>query len=178
MDFTKYLVENAYVLIPVLYILGNILKDLKFIADKYIPLLLLVLGILLSCAWLGFDISAVIQGILLTGITVYSNQVIKQILKKETSIANISLEAINKANEVKEEIKTESTSTAINDTVPEKSQGIVITQQGIESTGKLIIKDEPINQSIQSNNLAASSKINVDTPKEEQSAINSQVIPQ
>lgn len=121
MDFTKYLVENAYVLIPVLYILGNVLKDLKFIADKYIPLLLLVLGILLSCAWLGFDMAAVIQGILLTGVTVYSNQVIKQILKKETFIADISLEAINKTNEVKKEVQTEATTTAINNEVREKS---------------------------------------------------------
>jgi len=102
MDFTKYLVENAYVLIPVLYILGNILKDLKFIAYKYIPIILLGLGILLACCWLGFDISAVIQGILLTGITVYSNQLVKQILKNDNSITNLALE-VNKSNEVKTE---------------------------------------------------------------------------
>lgn len=121
MDFTKYLVENAYVLIPVLYILGNILKDLKFIADKYIPLLLLTLGILLACLWMGVNISSVIQGILITGVTVYSNQVVKQLLKNETSIANLTVQAINQATETKEEVKTEATTTAINNTVSEDS---------------------------------------------------------
>lgn len=166
MDFTKYLVENAYVLIPVLYILGNVLKDLKFIADKYIPLLLLVLGILLSCAWLGFDMAAVIQGILLTGVTVYSNQVVKQILKNETSIADITLDAINKANEVKEEVKTESTTTSINNKTTENSKSITIANDGMQTTGTLTIKDDPVNSSLQIDNLNASSKINVDIPVE------------
>jgi hypothetical protein len=61
MDFTKYIVENAFVLIPVLYILGNILKELKFIPDKIIPLVLLLLGILLACLLLGFNINSVIK---------------------------------------------------------------------------------------------------------------------
>lgn len=142
MDFTKYLIENAYVLIPVLYILGNILKDLKFIADKYIPLLLLVLGILLSCAWLGFDMTAVIQGILITGITVYSNQVVKQILKNENSIADISLEAINKANEVKEDVKTESSTVAINNTVTENSKSA--STSNLDASAKIAV-DNPEN---------------------------------
>lgn len=141
MDFSKYLVENAYVLIPVLYILGNILKDLKFIADKYIPILLLALGILLACCWLGFDISAVIQGILITGITVYSNQVVKQILKNENSIVGITSEVINKANEVREEVKTESTSTAINNTVSENSQSIYSSD--LNASAKIIV-DVPV----------------------------------
>lgn len=142
MDFTKYLVENAYVLIPVLYILGNILKDLKFISDKYIPLLLLVLGIFLSCAWLGFNMTAVIQGILLTGVTVYSNQVVKQLLKNDMSISDITVQAINKANEVKEEVKTEDSTVSINNVVLENSQAAATEK------------------------LNASSKITVDVPVE------------
>lgn len=142
MDFTKYLVENAYVLIPVLYILGNILKDLKFISDKYIPLLLLVLGIFLSCAWLGFNMTAVIQGILLTGVTVYSNQVVKQLLKNDMLIPDVTVQAINKANEVKEEVKTEDSTVSINNVISENSQSAAIE------------------------NLNASSKIAVDVPEE------------
>lgn len=117
MDFTKYLVENAYILIPVLYILGNILKDLKFIADKFIPILLLCLGILLACCWMGFNITSIIQGILITGITVYSNQVVKQLLKNNISIADMTLKTINKTNEVKKE----TTTTAINSIVTQNS---------------------------------------------------------
>lgn len=121
MDFTKYLVENAYILIPVLYILGNILKDLKFVADKYIPIILLGLGILLACCWLGFNTSSVIQGILITGITVYSNQVVKQFIKNQTSISDITIKAINQVAENREEVKTEATTMAINNTVTENS---------------------------------------------------------
>lgn len=142
MDFTKYLVENAYVLIPVLYILGNILKGLKFISDKYIPILLLGLGILLACGWLGFDMSAIIQGILLTGITVYSNQVAKQLLKNDTSIADLTVQVINKGAETKEEVKVESTTTSIKTKVTENSQSS--PTENLNASSKLLV-DNPGN---------------------------------
>jgi hypothetical protein len=109
MDFSKYLVDNAYVLVPVLYILGSIMKDSKFIADKYIPLCLLILGILFACGWLGFDMGSVIQGVLITGITVYSNQVIKQLQKNDNPVS----EPQQGTTDNKQEIKTESTPTAV-----------------------------------------------------------------
>ena len=37
MDFMNYIIENALILIPVLYILGSFLKGLENIKDKYIP---------------------------------------------------------------------------------------------------------------------------------------------
>lgn len=83
MDFTKYLVENALILIPVLYILGMILKGLGSISNKYIPVILLVIGIILACLLLGLDINSVIQGVLITGVTVYANQLIVQAKKDE-----------------------------------------------------------------------------------------------
>ena len=45
MDFMNYIIENALILIPVLYILGSFLKGLENIKDKYIPLVLLAIGI-------------------------------------------------------------------------------------------------------------------------------------
>lgn len=83
MEFMDYIVENALILIPVLYILGAFLKGLEYIKDKYIPLILLALGIAFSVAIIGFSVDAVIQGILVTGCTVLSNQVIKQYKKEE-----------------------------------------------------------------------------------------------
>lgn len=142
MDFTKYLVENAYILIPVLYILGNILKDLKYIPDKFIPLLLLVLGILLACGWLGFSMSSVIQGILLAGITVYSNQVVKQLFKDSSLISEQTVQAIN---QIDQEAKTEVTTT-----ITENSQDEA--------------KGDSTNSNVQVN--TASSKIVVDVPQE------------
>ena len=79
----NYIVDNCLILIPVLYIVATILKNLEFIKDKYIPLILLPIGIALSIAIKGIDINSVIQGILVTGVTVYGNQIFKQINKEE-----------------------------------------------------------------------------------------------
>ena len=83
MDFMNYIIENALILIPVLYILGSFLKGLENIKDKYIPLVLLLIGIGLSVVIIGFSADAIIQGILVTGVTVIGNQLIKQSKKDE-----------------------------------------------------------------------------------------------
>ena len=83
MDFMNYIIENALILILVLYILGSFLKGLEIIKDKYIFLVLLVLGIGFSIAIIGFSVDAIIQGILVTGVTVLGNQLIKQSKKDE-----------------------------------------------------------------------------------------------
>ena len=79
----NYIVDNCLILIPVLYTIGMILKNLEFIKDKYIPLILLPIGIALAIAIKGIDINSVIQGILVTGVAVYGNQIFKQINKEE-----------------------------------------------------------------------------------------------
>ena len=78
MDFMNYIVENALILIPVLYIIGTFLKGLEIINDKYIPLILMAFSIAFSIAILGLNVDSIIQGILITGATVLSNQLIKQ----------------------------------------------------------------------------------------------------
>ena len=79
----NYIVDNCLILIPVLYIIGMILKNLEFIKDKYIPLILLPIGIAMAIAISGIEVNSVIQGILVTGVTVYGNQIFKQINKEE-----------------------------------------------------------------------------------------------
>ena len=81
MDLIQYITENALVLIPVLYVIGSILKGIEKIKDKYIPIILLPMGIVLAIAIGGASVDAVIQGILVTGATVYGNQLIKQMSK-------------------------------------------------------------------------------------------------
>jgi hypothetical protein len=83
MEFVKFITENALILVPALYVLGLILKGTEKIADKYIPVILLPIGILGSVALAGLTVQAVIQGILVTGASVYTNQLIKQIQKQE-----------------------------------------------------------------------------------------------
>lgn len=76
-----YIVNNCLVLIPVIYIIGMMLKGIETIPDKYIPFILLPIGILLAMAIMGLNASSVIQGILITGVTVYGNQILKQLKK-------------------------------------------------------------------------------------------------
>ena len=82
MEFLNYIVDNALILIPVLYIIGTFLKGLDIINDKYIPLILMAFSIAFSIAILGLNVDSIIQGLLITGATVLSNQLIKQ-YKKE-----------------------------------------------------------------------------------------------
>ena len=83
MDFIKYITENALVLIPVLFIIGQVIKGIEKVADKYIPIVLLPCGILGSIALSGISADSVIQGILVVGVTVYGNQLVKQVTKAE-----------------------------------------------------------------------------------------------
>ena len=82
MEFMEDITENALILIPVLYVIGMFLKALEFIKDKYIPCILLVIGLAFSIALIGLNVNAVIQGILVSGATVLGNQLIKE-YKKE-----------------------------------------------------------------------------------------------
>ncbi len=77
----KYLFEQSLVLIPFLNVLGLIFKQIKQINDKYIPLILLLFGLIGSVFVNGFNIQSVIQGVLVTGAAVYSNQLVKQLNK-------------------------------------------------------------------------------------------------
>ena len=79
----EYIIENCLILIPVLYVIGAILKGIEVIKDKYIPLIILPIGIVLAIAIQGLNVNAVIQGILVVGVTVYGNQLFKQISKSE-----------------------------------------------------------------------------------------------
>ena len=83
MDYVKFLSENALILVPVLYVLGMILKGTEKFQDKFIPVILLPIGVIASIALNGFTVQAVIQGVLVVGAAVYTNQLVKQINKSE-----------------------------------------------------------------------------------------------
>ena len=82
-NIMDYVVEQALILIPVLYILGIMLKQTNKIKDWTIPWILLIVGIVGAIALMGLNANAVIQGILATGMAVYANQLIKQTVKKD-----------------------------------------------------------------------------------------------
>ena len=87
MDFQKYLVEQMLILIPVLYVIGMLLKATPKIIDWVIPWILLVIGVVAAvCVGMGAGIpvpDAVIQGVLVTGVTVFTNQLIKQTANRD-----------------------------------------------------------------------------------------------
>ena len=83
MEFFDYISDNALVLIPVIYIVGMFLKELEGVSDKYIPFVLMFVSIAFSVAMLGLNVDSIIQGILIAGATVLSNQLIKQSKKSE-----------------------------------------------------------------------------------------------
>ena len=83
MEILEYILDKALILIPVLNIIGMLLKGIEKIPDKFIPLILLVFGVLGAIALVGVSADSVIQGVLVTGVAVYGNQVVKQ-LKKES----------------------------------------------------------------------------------------------
>ena len=78
-----YILDNALILIPAIYVIGAILKGTELIKDKYIPVILLPVGIALGMILVGFNVNGFIQGILVTGVAVYANQLVKQALKEE-----------------------------------------------------------------------------------------------
>ena len=83
MDFQNYILDQALILIPVVYTLGLFLKKSRVIKNKYIPLILLFFGIALSLLLIGLNVQGIIQGILVSGTAVFANQIIKQSLKQE-----------------------------------------------------------------------------------------------
>ena len=78
-----YILDNALILIPAIYVIGAILKGTELVKDKYIPVILLPIGIVLAMLLVGFNVNGFIQGVLVTGVAVYTNQLVKQTLKKE-----------------------------------------------------------------------------------------------
>ena len=80
----NYIVEDGLILIPVLYVIGYIIKQTNILSNRWIPLVLLVIGIMFSIFLLNDPIvDRVIQGVLIAGVTVFIDQVKKQNFEKE-----------------------------------------------------------------------------------------------
>lgn len=78
-DVWGYITQEAYILIPVLYVIGMILKKIPNIPDWVIPFGLLIIAIPVALALSGWALQGALQGVLVTGATVLINQGYKQI---------------------------------------------------------------------------------------------------
>ena len=92
----NYVKPELLAVTVVLYFIGVGLKKAQAVTDKYIPLLLGGIGIVLCTIWVlascplgtGSEIAtaaftAIVQGILVAGLSNYLNQIFKQISKEE-----------------------------------------------------------------------------------------------
>jgi len=73
-----FLLENYYILVPVLWVLGYALKQTPRVADWLIIWILLGASILLGTFAYGFSFEAITNGIIATGLAVLGHQVVKQ----------------------------------------------------------------------------------------------------
>ncbi|NFC86236.1 hypothetical protein EXN13_00680 [Clostridium botulinum] len=85
-NLMDYIIDQALILIPALYVLGIMLKQTNKIKDWTIPWILLVVGIIGSISLMGLNPNSIIQGILATGAAVYTNQLIKQSTEKKEQV--------------------------------------------------------------------------------------------
>ena len=92
----EYIKPELIVVAIVLYFVGMGIKNTKLIKDKYIPIILGSLGVIVSAIYIiatstinGYKevlmviFTSIIQGVLVAGTSVYVNQIIKQKKKEE-----------------------------------------------------------------------------------------------
>ena len=91
MDIMNYIKPELIVVAIVLYFVGLGIKKAESIKDKYIPCILGILGISLAAIWIFANspigtiqevlmavFTSIVQGVLVTGLSTYANQLIKQ----------------------------------------------------------------------------------------------------
>ena len=92
----EYVKPELLVVAIVLYFIGMGIKNTEKISDKYIPIILGILGVIISAIYIvatsvfnGYQsvlmaiFTAIVQGIMVAGLSVYANQIIKQSQKEE-----------------------------------------------------------------------------------------------
>ena len=82
MDILNYVVQEGLVMIPVLFIIGEIVKGTELLSNKWIPLVVLVISVAFTPLVLGaYTADNVVQAVLVAGVTVFGNELIKQTSK-------------------------------------------------------------------------------------------------
>ena len=95
-QIVQYIKPELLIVSVILYFIGIWLKQAQTVKDKYIPLILGGLGIILCAIWvlatstIGTEqeiamavFTAIVQGILVAGVSTYINQIVKQSQKAE-----------------------------------------------------------------------------------------------
>lgn len=79
MDVVNYIVQEGLVMIPVLFIIGEIVKGTELLDNKWIPLVVLVISVAFTPLVLGsYTANNIVQAVLVAGATVFGNELVKQ----------------------------------------------------------------------------------------------------
>ena len=79
MDILNYVVQEGLVMIPVLFIIGEIIKGTELLSNKWIPLVILIVSGGFTPLVLGaYTADNIVQAVLVAGVTVFGNELIKQ----------------------------------------------------------------------------------------------------
>ncbi|GAA0454535.1 phage holin family protein [Alkalibacillus silvisoli] len=78
MELLNYIMDDALILIPVLMILGKMIKTSSIMPNRFIPFALLAISIMFSTIMMGLSLQTLIQAILVTGAAVFGHQLVKQ----------------------------------------------------------------------------------------------------
>ena len=79
MDVLNYVVQEGLVMIPVLFIIGEIIKATELLGNKWIPLTILIVSIGFTPLVLGaYPADNIVQAVLVAGVTVFGNELIRQ----------------------------------------------------------------------------------------------------
>ncbi|MFW5411570.1 phage holin family protein [Aerococcus urinaeequi] len=79
MDILNYVVQEGLVMIPVLFIIGEIIKGTELLSNKWIPLVVLIVSVGFTPLLLGtYTADNIVQAVLVAGVTVFWKELIKQ----------------------------------------------------------------------------------------------------
>lgn len=79
MNVLDYVVQEGLVMIPVLFIIGEIVKGTELLSNKWIPLVILIVSVGFTPLVLGaYTADNIVQAVLVAGVTVFGNELIKQ----------------------------------------------------------------------------------------------------
>ncbi len=78
-----YIIEQSLIVVPVLLVIGQALKNTPKMQNWLIPYILLLLGVLFTIGIMGIYMQAIVQGVLVSGAAVFANQLYKQYSRKD-----------------------------------------------------------------------------------------------
>ncbi len=87
MDYSVFLDSKLLIVVAALVFIGAVLKDIKKLPDELIPVILTIVGVVMSVFLLGkFTAETILQGIIAAAAAIYGNQVFKQTKKLNSKI--------------------------------------------------------------------------------------------